>query len=306
MIIKTNSFIKSLVIACRPNQWTKNFLVLAAPLFAFQFTLEVWINSAIAFIAFCLISGAIYLFNDVQDIQNDRAHPTKKLRPIPKGDISTRTAIFFSTILSSLSILIGLAISIKLGIVICLYAFIQIIYCIRLKKEPLLDLLCISSGFLLRAISGVLASDLTFSPWFILTVGLLSLFLAVEKRKAELRYYQKSGILTRKVLKRYSLALLLRFEGLLSSSAFITYSLWAAGPALNGAISSWMLLSIPFVLFGIFRYQLISDPEEYERRKLLGKSLTSERPEEILLSDQGIKITILGWLITIFIIGVTH
>tara|TARA_Y100001968_G_scaffold330729_1_gene383382 strand:+ start:1220 stop:2146 length:927 start_codon:yes stop_codon:yes gene_type:complete len=296
----------SLLKACRPSQWTKNFLVFAAPLFSFQFDPAIWINSVIAFITFCLISGAIYLFNDIQDIASDRIHPAKRFRPIASGNLPVPIALFSSISLFLCSIILALVISIKLGLIILMYGLIQIAYCLRLKKEPLLDILCISSGFLLRALAGVLASDLSFSPWFILTVGLLALFLAVEKRKAELRYYKKSEILTRQVLKRYSLPLLLRFENLLASSAFISYSLWAAGPALNGAISQWMLLSTPFVLIGIFRYQLISDPEESERRKSKGKQLTTEKPEEILLGDKGIKLTILGWLITVFIIGVIY
>ena len=303
---KTIALISSLLRACRPRQWTKNFLVFAAPLFSFQFDPIIWFNSLIAFIAFCIISAAIYLFNDIQDIENDKTHPTKRFRPIASGSLPISIAFFSSLFFALISITLGLIISIKLGLIILIYGLIQIAYCLRLKKEPLLDILCIASGFLLRALAGVLASGLSFSPWFILTVALLALFLAVEKRKAELRYYKKSSILTRQVLKRYSLPLLLRFESLLASSAFISYSLWAAGPSLNGAISQWMLLSTPFVLIGIFRYQLISDPEEYERRQLRGKTITTEKPEEILLGDKGIKLTILGWLVTVFIIGVTY
>mgnify|MGYP004192715367 FL=1 len=130
-----------------------------------------------------------------------------------------------------------------------------------------------------------------------------NLFLAVEKRKAELQIALGRGVITRQVLERYSLPLLLRLEGLVSTSAFMSYSLWAAGPALNGASTSWMLLTVPFVLVGIFRYQLLSDPQEAERHRASNPDRTSEKPEEILLGDRGIKLTLLGWLITTALIG---
>lgn len=190
--------------------------------------------------------------------------------------------------------------------VILFYGLIQVGYCFRLKRIPLLDLFCIASGFLLRAIAGVIAGGLGFSPWFLLTVGLLALFLAIEKRKAELRGVQDRGVITRKVLERYSLPLLLRLESLVATSAFMSYSLWASGPALNGASTPWMLLTVPFALVGIFRYQLLSDPQEAERRRSESPEHTSEKPEEILLGDPGIQLTLLAWLLTVVVVGLSH
>ena len=187
---------------------------------------------------------------------------------------------------------------------VTLYGTIQILYCIRLKKEPLLDIICIASGFLLRAISGVIASGLNFSPWFILTIGLLALFLAVEKRKAELIFYKETSILTRETLEKYSLPLLQRYESLLSTSTFISYSLWAAGPSLNGASSPWMLLSIPFVLLGIFRYLFIGDPEISKNLTSKKISLSTENPELILIYDSGIRNLIIFWILTIVLVGI--
>jgi 4-hydroxybenzoate polyprenyltransferase len=123
------------------------------------------------------------------------------------------------------SLLLGLAIHTSLATALLIYALIQVAYCVRLKREPLLYLLCIASGFLLRAMAGVLGAGIGFSPWFPLTVGLLALFLAVEKRKAELRRVETSGVVTRRVFQHYSLPLLLRLESLVSTSAFMTYSL---------------------------------------------------------------------------------
>jgi 4-hydroxybenzoate polyprenyltransferase len=283
-----------LVAACRPRQWTKNLLVFAAPLFAFRFEAAVWLPACGALLAFCLISSAIYLLNDCLDVAADRAHPSKRYRPIAAGLVSVPAALVTAVVLTAPA----------LAGVVLLYGLIQVGYCLQLKRMPLLDLFCIAAGFLLRAVSGAAAASLPTSPWFLLTVGLLALFLAIEKRKAELRVAQDRGVITRKVLERYSLPLLLRLESTVATSAFMSYSLWAAGPALRGAPTSWMLLSVPFVLVGIFRYQLLSDPEEADRRRERAPEQSSEKPEEILLGDRGIQFTLAGWLGTTAVIGV--
>ena len=294
----------ALARACRPRQWTKNLLVFAAPLFAFTVDAEIWLAACGSLVAFCLISSSIYLLNDSLDVQADRQHPRKRYRPIAAGQVSVPLALTTSGLLVVLSLTLAADVSVPLAGVILAYGLIQVGYCLRLKREPLLDLFCIAAGFLLRAMAGGVAAGLALSPWFLLTVGLLALFLAVEKRKAELQIALGRGVMTRQVLERYSLPLLLRLEGLVSTSAFMSYSLWAAGPALNGASTSWMLLTVPFVLVGIFRYQLLSDPEEAERRRASNADRTSEKPEEILLGDRGIKLTLLGWLITTAVVGV--
>ena len=295
-----------LLKASRPKHWTKNLLVFAAPLFSFQPDLLLWIKSLQALICFCLISSAVYIFNDVIDAKYDRLHPTKKFRPIAARLLSKRTAIIVSLILIIISLNLGYLVSKSLFLILAIYLTIQIIYCLKLKEQPLFDLMCISSGFLLRAIAGGISSELIISPWFLLSIGLLALFLALEKRKAEIRNTSINNKVTRKVLKRYSLPLLLRIESLVSTSSFLTYSLWAAGPALQGAKTSWMLLTVPFVLIGIFQYQLISDPDELKRRNKENLSQTTENPEEILIQDKGIRITIISWLFTTIFIGLIN
>jgi 4-hydroxybenzoate polyprenyltransferase len=257
-------------------------------------------------VCFCLISSAIYLLNDCLDVEADRSHPTKCRRPIAAGRVSVPLALVSSASSASASVAIAWVLNPPLASIVVLYAVIQLAYCLALKRQPLLDLFCIASGFLLRAMAGVVASNLGFSPWFLLTVGLLALFLAIEKRKAELRVSQERGVVTRVVLRRYSLPLLLRLEGLVSTSAFMSYALWAAGPTLNGAPTSWMLLTVPFVLAGIFRYQLLSDPYEADRRRQLHPDHTTETPEEILLDDRGIQLTLVSWLIAVSVIGACH
>ena len=275
----------------------------AAPLFAFRLDTGIWLQAGGALVAFCLISSAIYLLNDSLDVNADRAHPIKRNRPIAAGLVSVASALTTAALVAVVSLSMAAAVSVPLASLVLAYALIQVGYCIQFKRVILLDLFSITSGFLLRAVAGGVAADLPLSPWFLLTVGLLALFLAIEKRKAELRVVQDQGVITRAVLARYSLPLLLRLESLVSTSAFMSYSLWAAGPALNGASTSWMLLTVPFVLVGIFRYQLLSDPQEAERRRLSNPDRTSEKPEELLLGDRGIKLTLLGWFMTTAVIG---
>ena len=285
--------------ASRIRQWTKNLLVFAAAIFSKEQSWALWGACALACISFCCISSFIYLINDILDRDSDRQHPRKRFRPIASGALSVPSALTLAIGWCLASLLIALSVNWAVFGTIMIYGMIQLGYCFGLKRQPLLDLFCIASGFLLRAIAGVAASSGHWSPWFLLTVGLLALFLAVEKRKAELRTAIDRGVITRKVLLRYSLPLLQRLESLVSSSSFMAYALWSAGPALRGAETSWMLLSVPFVLVGIFRYQLLSDPEETERRVQDSPNTTTESPEEILLSDRGIQLTLLAWLITV-------
>jgi len=291
------------IVSCRPRHWPKNLLVFAAPLFAFRLDANVWLLAGGALVAFCSISSAIYLLNDCLDMAADRAHPSKRHRPIAAAVVSVPAALTTAAALAVVSLSFAAWVTPSLAGVVLLYALIQVGYCLQFKRMPLLDLFCIASGFLLRAIAGAVAAMLPPSPWFLLTVGLLALFLAIEKRKAELRVAQDRGVITRKVLERYSLPLLLRLESTVATSAFISYALWAAGPVLRGAPTSWMLLTVPFVLVGIFRYQLLSDPEEAVRRLSIDPERSSEKPEELLLGDLGIKFILMGWLVTSAVIG---
>jgi len=294
--------LKDLILACRPKQWTKNLVIFAAPFFSFSSSFSVWSSAFICFISFCLVSSSIYFINDSIDIASDKKHPYKKYRPIASGLISIRKAIYSSSILFLLSLLLAYSINNILLFLIILYFVIQIAYCLKLKKEPIVDIFCVSSGFLIRAIAGVKASSLDFSPWFLLSIGLLALFLAIEKRKAELQNQIELEIKTRNSLDRYSLSLLERIEPIVTTSSFMSYSLWAINPSINGSSSVYMILTIPFVLIGIFRYQFITDPKERKRREKIKPYINPEKPEEILLSDKGIIISILGWLITIVIV----
>tara|TARA_B100000989_G_scaffold295498_1_gene276737 strand:+ start:32780 stop:33694 length:915 start_codon:yes stop_codon:yes gene_type:complete len=301
--MRNNSKLKYYFDACRPKHFIKNILVFAAPFFSFKYDLNTWLYTILAAFLFCFISSSIYIMNDIFDLEQDRLHFRKSKRPIAAGLITVKEAIFLSLILIVISFFFSYLLNPYLFLIISGYFLIQVLYCLYLKKEPILDVFCISSGFLLRAISGGVANNLIISPWFILSVTLLALFIAIEKRKAELRLYKKTGILTRKVLKRYSLSLLSRYESVVTTGCFFSYSLWASGPLLKGAPTSWMLFSVPLVLLGIFRYQLISD-EIFNNRDVKLLSISTESPEEILLNDTGIKIIVIMWILIVLLISI--
>jgi 4-hydroxybenzoate polyprenyltransferase len=292
------------IAALRPRQWTKNLVVFAAPLFAFSINLQSLLGSFLAFTLFCCASSGFYLINDIADVESDRQHPVKCKRPIAAGLVNIRVASAIALVLLGGALIVGWLRARELGATITAYAILQIAYNLRLKRTVILDIGAIATGFVLRAHAGAAATDIVLSPWFQLCTAMLALFLAIEKRKAELRLAQLKGAKPRAVLKRYSLPLLSRMENIVTTCTVVCYALWSSGPILQGASTSWMLLTLPFVLYGIFRYQLLSDPQEiateYDKDDEPGGR--SERPEEVLLKDIPILLTVTGWIITCFII----
>ncbi|HEY9853712.1 MAG TPA: decaprenyl-phosphate phosphoribosyltransferase [Leptolyngbyaceae cyanobacterium] len=293
-----------LLTALRPRQWTKNLIVFAAPLFAFSINLQSLLGSLLAFVLFCSASSSFYLLNDIADIESDRKHPVKRYRPIAAGLVSIPIAIATAVTLLSLAIVLGWLRSPWLGVTIISYAVLQIAYNWQLKHIVILDILAIATGFVLRAYAGASATSIQLSSWFLLCTAMLALFLGVEKRKAELRLIEIKGSKTRAVLIRYSIGLLNRMENVVTSGTILSYAMWSSGPQVGGASTRWMLLTLPFVLYGIFRYQLLSDPAEISRRHKPGSISggQSERPEEILLTDLPILLTVLYWITTSFMI----
>jgi 4-hydroxybenzoate polyprenyltransferase len=204
--------------------------------------------------------------------------------------------------LLAFALVIGWLKSPALGATLIGYALLQIAYNLKLKRQPIVDIIAIATGFVLRAYAGFAATGIVLSLWFLLCTAMLALFLAVEKRKAELRLVALRGGQTRTVLKRYSLPLLIRMESVVTTGAVMSYAIWSSGPQVNGASTPWMMLTLPFVLYGIFRYQLLSDPKERDHETDAGLKPRegTERPEEILLTDLPILLTVVGWVLTIF------
>jgi decaprenyl-phosphate phosphoribosyltransferase len=290
--------------ALRPRQWTKNLVVFAAPLFAFNLTWQSILGCLLAFVLFCCASSGFYLINDIADVESDRQHPSKCKRPIAAGLVSIPAAITMSVVLLGIALSVSWLRSPALGITLTGYMCLQIAYNWKLKRTPILDIVAIATGFVLRAYAGFAATGIYLSAWFLLCTAMLALFLAIEKRKAELRLSEIKGGKTRAVLKRYSLPLLIRMESTVTTGAFMSYTLWSAGPIIHGATTPWMMLTTPFVLYGIFRYQMLSDPKDIitDTENNLGEGQYTERPEEVLLTDRPILLTVVSWIATVFMV----
>jgi 4-hydroxybenzoate polyprenyltransferase len=271
-------------VALRPRQWSKNVLVFAGIVFAAQLgDAARWLEACMAFVAYCAISSAAYLVNDVRDRADDRLHPVKRERPIARGELSPRTALAMAAVLAAVALVIagflGLA---SVGLLLA-FAVLQVAYSFGLKHVVLLDVLTIGALFVIRAAAGAAAVDVRISPWLLLCTALLALFLALAKRRGELVLVGARRTPGRPVLEGYSLELVDQLVSVVASSTVIAYALYTV----TARPSKALMATIPFVLFGIFRYLLLVHRDD------LG-----EEPEQVLLTDVPIIVTICLWALT--------
>jgi 4-hydroxybenzoate polyprenyltransferase len=271
----------ALVEAMRPHHWVKNVVVLAAPLFALALDLGSLVRVGWAFAAFSMTASAFYLMNDVRDIEEDRKHPVKQRRPIAAGLVPIPLALSAAAVLLTAGVVGSYVVAPWLALTIGAYVFIQAGYNLGLKEQPIIDIVVIAGGFVLRALGGAAATGVPASGWFILCIGLLAFFLGIEKRKAELREVGEEEE-TRSVLQEYSVSWLRRMESVVTASALMAYALWT----LEGADTPWMLATLPFVAYAIFRYQYLSEE---------GKG---ETPTDALTHDTGMVLSTLLWAIS--------
>jgi decaprenyl-phosphate phosphoribosyltransferase len=281
-----------IIKAIRPRQWVKNLLVLAAPLVALgddRFTYDyraVLIKVSVAFIAFCLAASAVYLVNDARDVEADRAHPTKRFRPIAAGVVSERLAYGLAIVLGAASLTISWLLTPNLALVMAIYIAIQLAYCFGLKHQAVLDICIVSSGFLIRAIAGGVAAGVPLSQWFLLVMAFGSLFMAAGKRYAELQLAERTGAKIRKSLERYTTTYL-RFVWTMSATAVVLcYGLWAFGRDDQGGTSWFVVSMIPFTI-AILRYAVDVDG-----------GMAGE-PEEIALRDRVLQFLAVAWIGTV-------
>ena len=283
--------LRGLVRTARPRQWVKNVLVLAAPLAGRRLgEPAVLLDVAVAFVAFCLAASAVYLLNDAIDVEADRAHPTKRLRPIAAGVVGVRAAYAASAVLGFASLLVAAVASPALVVLMAVYLLVQVGYCVRLKHEPVLDIAIVASGFLLRAMAGGVASGIAISQWFLLVTAFGSLFMVAGKRYSEKRLAEAGGGATRASLLRYT-DTYLRFVWSLAAAVMITaYSLWAFEID-QGRSSPFTPISIvPFVL-AVLRYAVDVDGGE------------AGAPEDIALGDRVLQVLAATWVVC-FALGV--
>jgi 4-hydroxybenzoate polyprenyltransferase len=285
--------VKGLIKSMRPRQWIKNGFVLAALIFDRQLGNPDAMSRTLAgFFIFCLISSAVYLINDVKDIEADRAHPQKKNRPIASGVLPVNVAIATGITLGVVCLVSSFFLSTLFAVIVILYLTINVLYSFWLKHVPLVDVLLISAGFVLRVSAGVsLIVVERFSPWLFAVTTLISLFMGFGKRRAELTTLSKGQALNhRKVLDGYTIPLLDQLITIVSSTTIMAYSLYTFS-AVNLPENHSMMLTIPFVLYGIFRYLY-----------LIQVKGAGGAPEDMLLTDRPLQITVALYGVSVFLI----
>lgn len=279
-----------LVRLIRPKQWIKNFFVFAPLLFSKHiFHFDYVIPSIAAFFIFSLASSAVYIINDILDVESDRAHPKKKYRPIASGEISVKQAMVFLIIIMAL-IIGGLIFQRTIfAVVIILYLITNLIYSLKVKSIVLLDVFFISFGFMLRVLGGAAAIGVPVSSWMMLTTIFISLFLAISKRRSELsQILNKENIdKQRKVLKDYSVEFADQINTIAAAGTIISYALYTVSERTVFTFGTEKLIyTTPFVIYGIFRYMYLM------HQKNMGESPTS-----IVTKDIPIILTVLMWFV---------
>ena len=280
---------RALIRSFRPQQWLKNFLLLTALVFDRQlFHLPALIHSILGVVCFCMVSSAIYLINDLVDMEADRSHPKKKFRPIASGELPVKVAIAAAVVLSLLSITASFLLSTNFGWVVLFYYLMQLAYSFFLKRQPIIDVMIIALGFLVRVGAGVtLITVERFSPWLYVCTGLLSLYIGFGKRRAELLALAENAGNHRVALRGYNLPLVDQLITVVSSTTLMAYSLYTFS-APNLPANYAMMLTIPFVAYGIFRYHYLMQVEG-----------SGGAPEEIVFKDRPLQITVLLWGLTV-------
>jgi 4-hydroxybenzoate polyprenyltransferase len=279
---------RAALVAMRPRQWSKNLLVFAGLVFAAKLgDASRWVEAVAAFVAYCAISSSAYLVNDVRDREDDRLHPVKRARPIARGELSVRAALVLASVLAALAL--GLTGALGLASVAFLLAFaaLQAGYTLTLKHVVLLDVLTIAALFVIRAAAGAEAVDVRISPWLLLCTALLALFLALAKRRGELVLVGAKRSPGRPVLEGYTLELVDQLVAIVASSTVIAYSVYT----LTARDSKALLATVPFVIFGVFRYLLLVHRDD-----------VGEEPEQVLLTDVPILLAVAGWIATAAVI----
>ena len=284
--------LRDFLTSLRVKQWLKNFFLFAALVFDRQLTN--W-NSAyrtiIGFIIFCLISSSVYILNDLFDIKADQAHPIKQNRPIASGRIKTEFAVFTGLVISIGALIWAYSLSKSFFLVTLFYLFLNILYSKWLKHVPIIDVMIIAAGFVLRVAAGVtLIKVERFSPWLYVVTTLLALYIGFGKRRAELMLLAKDANQHRTVFEGYTLAFLDQLITVVCGTTIVAYSLYTFS-APNLPPNHAMMLTIPFVLFGIFRYLYLIQVKQ-----------SGGEPEEVVISDRPLQLSILFWGISVLAI----
>lgn len=276
--------LRALFISLRPKQWTKNLVVFAGIIFSgnlnnWDMQLKVWAT----FAAFCAVVGSGYLVNDLLDRESDRVHPVKKKRPIASGQLPAGIAVAAAVLLTGTAIIGGFAVDRSLAAYLILYVALQLAYTLVLKHLVIVDVLVISAGFVVRAAAGAAVIHVSISPWLVICAMLLALFLALSKRRAELVLMEADASSHRRNLEHYSVGLVDQMTSVTASATLVSYAIYS----FTAYDSQQMMITIPFVLFGIFRYLY-----------LVHRHLQGGSPEQVLLTDIPTLLNVFLWAVT--------
>ncbi len=291
--------VRCLVLASRPKQSIKNLVIYLALFFTineawdinnFSETRSFLSRSTLAFITFSILTSSIYIFNDVFDLKRDRNHPEKRFRPLASSKLSVKLALVSALIMLAVSLLLSFWIDLAFGVTSCIYALTMLCYTVFLKKMILVDVFCISFGFVLRAVAGAVVLSVPISPWLYICTGLAALFLALVKRRSELLLAGDRASDQRDVLEDYTLRFLDILISVTVAVLVMAYTLYSFTSS-NLPENQYMMFTVPFVVYGLFRYLLLAD------KKGIG-----ENPEDIILSDRPLLICVGLWLATVLII----
>jgi 4-hydroxybenzoate polyprenyltransferase len=287
--MKILAIIKSL----RLQQWIKNFFVFAPLIFSQNvFNLPLLIKTVLAFVLFCILSGASYLLNDIQDLDEDKLHPKKSKRPLASGKLEKKHALFASLLLVLLGLTGAYFLNINFFIVLLVYFILQIAYSNWLKHVVIIDVFLIATGYFLRVIAGGLAISVQISPWLFICSILIALFLALSKRRHELVLLAKNAEIHRPILKEYTPQLLDQMIAVVTASTVVSYCLYTVSSETVEKFGTMNLLfTVPFVLYGIFRYlYLVHQKDE-------GGS-----PEALIIKDKPLLVDLFLWIVTAMLI----
>ena len=287
------SLVSDLFWSLRPRQWTKNLLVFAALLFGQRLTdPDAALRTAITFVLFCGLSGAVYLVNDVADRDADRRHTYKVRRPIASGRVSVRAALVTAAALATGSLLLAATLSSSLVIVAAAYTAVVLLYTAVLKHVVILDVMTIAAGFVLRAIAGGVVIGVPISAWLLICTSLLALFLALSKRRHEIVLMAERAAQHRPSLGEYSPYLLDQMISVVTASTLIAYSFYTISPEVEARFGTpWLSLTIPLPLYGIFRYLY-----------LVHQKASGGSPAELLLADRPLLVCVALWVLAVVLL----
>jgi len=274
----------NLLKTMRPKQWPKNVFIFTALVFVEElFTPVPLLKTIAAFVLFCLMSSAVYLINDLVDIEKDRQHPTKRLRPLPSGQLKPSVAIAAGVLIPLVALPLSFLLNLYFGFVALAYFLTETVYSFVFKNIVILDVLTVAAGFVLRAVAGAVVISVPISPWLYVCTTLVALFIGFGRRRHELILLAENANEHRASLSEYSLPLLDQMTAVVTSATIIAYSLYTFS-APNLPPNHTMMLTIPFVLYGLFRYLYLIHVEN-----------KGGTPEEIFLGDLPMMIALGLW-----------